>query len=61
MPATGETVRAPPLPPSSMLIASGTSGAPTRPCASRAAISSRAPGAAAQQAEARVNPITLAV
>ncbi len=65
MPATGEMPRAPPvsLPlgprPSSMLRASGTSGAATRPCTIRAATSTPASGARAHSAEAAVNAITL--
>jgi len=57
-PASGEIDLAP-RPPSSMLIASGTSGAATRPWATRAAISTRASGASAHSAEVTVNAITL--
>ena len=60
MPASGEIDRALPLPPSSMLMASGTRGAATSPCATRAATSTAAPGASAHSAEAAVNATTLA-
>jgi len=60
MPAAGEIDRALPRPPSSMLIARGTNGAPSRPCSTRAVISASMVGAAAQPAEARVKPIRLA-
>ena len=66
MPATGEMALAPPaaLPsgpgPSSMLMASGTSGAAASPWRIRAPTSTPAPGASAQSAEAAVNAMTLA-
>jgi len=60
MPASGEMDRALPPPPSSMLIASGTRGAATRPCTTRAATRSPASGAVAHSAEAMVNAMTLA-
>ncbi len=48
------------LPPNSMLMASGTSGAATRPWRMRAAISTRTSGAAAHAADASVKATTLA-
>jgi len=60
MPATGEIARAPPVSrPSSMLMASGTRGAATRPWTIRAPTSTPASGASAHSAEATVNAITL--
>lgn len=65
MPATGEMPLAP-LPPSrprsprSMLMASGTSGAATRPWRIRAPTRAPADGASAHSAEATVNATTLA-
>ena len=61
MPATGEMARAPLLSrPSSMLMASGTSGAAARPWTTRAPTSTPASGARAHSAEAAVNAMTLA-
>jgi hypothetical protein len=59
-PASGEMDLALPPPPRSMLIARGTKGAATRPCTTRAATSTPAPGASAHSAEAMVNAMTLA-
>jgi hypothetical protein len=60
MPASGEIAREPPDPPSSMLIASGTSGAATRPWRTRAPTRNPASGASAHSADAIVKAITLA-
>ena len=60
MPASGEMERAAPVPrPSSILMASGTSGAAASPCMTRAATSTAASGASAHSAEATVKAITL--
>jgi hypothetical protein len=59
IPANGETDRALPLPPNSMLIASGTSGAATSPWTTRAPTRIPASGATAHIADASVNAITL--
>jgi len=59
MPASGETPLDPPELPSSMLIASGTSGAATKPCRTRAPTRNPASGASAHSADAMVNATTL--
>jgi hypothetical protein len=53
--------RAVPCLPSRTLIASGTSGAPTSPCAARAAIKVDTVGAAAHAADVTTKPIMLTV
>jgi len=59
IPAATEMDRALPPLPSSMDIASGTSGAATRPCAARNAISAPMPGARAHSADAAVKAARL--
>jgi len=60
-PALSGMLRASPCSPSSRPRASGTIGAPTRPCTTRVAISTPASGANAQAAEASVKPSSTAV
>ena len=60
MPALGGMVRAAPSWPSSSPMASGTIGAPSRPCTTRAAMSSPMLGTTAHAAEASTKPASAA-